>query len=203
MRYEINQRYNSRRDRCTDDDVVHQNDSADSGCNAEHCREDYRNPHGGRLALLRADVPAVKSPAESVGVLVEVSVVAPRIVLVELEDTYGSRYVSAVGLEGNAGAHDKVDAVNVADEGVDVVVAEGRRNDIAARLPCRELTEFVSDGQGNSSIMTEVLPGLSMRSLFCPLSFLVIAVSPLNGESTRSSATSGTIICWHAMEGTG
>ena len=47
MRYEINQRYNSRRNRCTDDDVVHQNDSSDSGCNAEHCREDYRNPHGG------------------------------------------------------------------------------------------------------------------------------------------------------------
>ena len=140
MRYEINQRYNSRRNRCTDDDVVHQNDSSDSGCNAEHCREDYRNPHGGRLAVLRADVPAVKSPAESVGVLVEVGVVAPRIVLVELEDTHGSGYVSAVGLEGNAGAHDKVDAVNVADEVVDVVVAEGRRNDVAARLPCRELT---------------------------------------------------------------
>ncbi len=140
MRYEINQRYNSRRDRCTDDDVVHQNDSSDSGCNAEHCREDYRNPHGGRLAVLRADVPAVKTPAKSVGVLVEVSVVAPRIVLIELEDTNGSRYVSAVGLEGDAGAHDKVYSVNVADEVVDVVVAEGRRNDVAARFPCRKLT---------------------------------------------------------------
>ena len=139
MRYEINQRYNSRRDRCADNDVVYHHYGADACGNSEHACKGDRNPHGGRLAVLRADVPAVKTPAESVGVLVEVGIVAPRIVLVKLEDTHGSGYVSAVGLEGNAGAHDKVDAVNVAYEVVDVVVAEGRRNDVAARFPCREL----------------------------------------------------------------
>ena len=185
MRYEINQRYNSRRDRCADNDVVYHHYGADACSNSEHACKGDRNPHGGRLAVLRADVPAVKTPAESVGVLVEVGIVAPRIVLVKLEDTNGSRYVSAVGLEGNAGAHDKDAAMT------------SPRDFHAANWP-----ELVFDGQGNSSIMPEVLPGLSMRSLFCPLSFLVIAFSPLNGESTRSSATSGTMMCWKAMEGT-
>lgn len=139
MRYEINQRYNSRRDRCADNDVVYHHYGADACGNSEHACKGDRDPHGGRLAVLRADVPAVKTPAKSVGVLVEVGIVAPRIVLVKLEDTNGSRYVSAVGLEGDAGAHDKVYSVNVADEVVDVVVAEGRRNDVAARFPCRKL----------------------------------------------------------------
>jgi len=58
---------------------------------------------------------------------------------VKLENADSSGYVSAVGLEGNAGAHDKVDAVNVADEVVDVVVTEGCRDDIAALFPRSKL----------------------------------------------------------------
>lgn len=47
MRYEINQRYNSRRDRCADNDVVYHHYGADACGNSEHACKGDRNPHGG------------------------------------------------------------------------------------------------------------------------------------------------------------
>ena len=47
MRYEINQRYNSRCDRCADNDVVYHHYGADACGNSEHACKGDRNPHGG------------------------------------------------------------------------------------------------------------------------------------------------------------
>ena len=176
MRYEINQRYNSRCDRCADNDVVYHHYGADACSNSEHACKGDRNPHGGRLAVLRADVPAVKTPAESVGVLVEVSVVAPRIVFVKLENADSSGYVSAVGLEGNAGAHDKVDAVNVADEVVDVVVAEGSRDDIAALFPRSKLAGVGVRRAGELEHHAGSLAGLEHEKLVLSVELLAYRV---------------------------
>lgn len=188
MRYEINQRYNSRRDRCADNDVIYHHYGADACGNSKHACKGDRDPHNGRLTVLRADIPAVETPAESVGVLVEVSVVAPRIVFVKLENADSSGYVSAVGLEGNAGAHDKVDAVNVADKGVDVVVTEGCRDDIAALFPRSELAGVGVRRAGELKQYAGSLAGLEHEKLVLAvddLTYRVLAAERRINEKLR------------------
>ena len=116
------------------------------------------------------------------------SVVAPRIVFVKLENADSSGYVSAVGLEGNAGAHDKVDAVNVADKCVDVVVTEGCRDDIAARFPCRELTGIGVRRAGELKQYAGSLAGLEHEKLVLAvddLAYRVLAAERRINEKLR------------------